>query len=91
VFAVTIKSSGGLSDTEIENMVKEGEVHAEEDKKKKENAELKNNADTIIYQTENQLREHKAKLQQPDIDRYARIDVTMYQSIPHCIYVCIAL
>jgi molecular chaperone DnaK len=59
---ITIQSSGGLSSAEIERMVREGEKFATEDKRKKELIEIKNQADSMIYQTEKSLTEHKAKL-----------------------------
>lgn len=59
---ITIKSSGGLSDAEIENMVKEAEAHAEKDKELKELAEARNDADMLIYSTEKSLNENKDKI-----------------------------
>ena len=46
---ITIKSSTGLSDEEIEKMVKEAEANAEADKKRKEEAELRNEADQLVF------------------------------------------
>jgi len=60
--AITIKSSSGLNDEEIENLVKEAESHAEEDKKKKEEIEQKNETDALIYQTEKSLKEYGEKI-----------------------------
>jgi molecular chaperone DnaK len=54
---ITITASSGLSDDEIDNMVKEAEAHAEEDKKAKESIEVKNQADSMIYNVEKQLKE----------------------------------
>ena len=59
---ITIKDSGGLSEEEIEKMVKDAEKHAESDKKKKEVAELRNQADSLIHATEKSLKEHDQKL-----------------------------
>ena len=59
---VEIKQSSGLSDDEIERMKKEGEAHAEEDKKKEELAKAKNEASTLVHQTEKTLKEHEDKL-----------------------------
>jgi molecular chaperone DnaK len=59
---VTITSSAGISDEDIEKMVKESEIHAEEDKKKREEAEIRNNADNIIYSTEKSMRQLGDKL-----------------------------
>ncbi|WP_295160960.1 molecular chaperone DnaK [uncultured Brachyspira sp.] len=64
---ITIASSSGLSEEEINRMVQDAEKHAEEDKKKKEEVESKNNADHMIYQTEKLLKENGDKL--PDSDK----------------------
>lgn len=66
---ITIKSSGGLTDSDIERMVNEAEDAREEDQKKKESIEIKNEADTMIYQTEKQLQEHKDKIPQNIVDQ----------------------
>ncbi|UCG20363.1 MAG: molecular chaperone DnaK [Deltaproteobacteria bacterium] len=55
--SIRITASSGLSEEEIEQAVKEAEMHAEEDKKKRELVEAKNHADSLIYQTEKTLRE----------------------------------
>ena len=59
---ITIKSDGGLSDADIENMRKDAEAHAENDKKLKELADLRNDADMLIYSTEKSLKDYDAKL-----------------------------
>jgi len=59
---ITIKDSGGLSEEEIEKMVKDAEKYAETDKKKKEVVELKNQADSLIHATEKSLKEHGSKI-----------------------------
>jgi molecular chaperone DnaK len=56
---VTITSSTGLTDTEIEKMRQEAEAHSEEDKKKKELVEARNDADNLIYTAERTLKEVK--------------------------------
>ena len=66
---IRIESSSGLSDTEIEQMVNDAELHAEEDKQKKEEAELRNRADSLIYSTEKSLKEYDDKI--PEADRTA--------------------
>lgn len=53
--SITIRSSGGLSDTDIDRMVKEAENLRESDKKKREVIDLKNESDTMIYNTDKQL------------------------------------
>ncbi len=58
---ITITSSGGLKDEDIDRMVKEAEAHAAEDKAKKEEIEIKNNADSLIYQAEKALKDFEGK------------------------------
>jgi molecular chaperone DnaK len=60
--SIEIKSSSGLSEQEVERMTKEAESHAAEDKKKREVVDLKNQADQLIYSTENTLKEHGDKV-----------------------------
>ena len=59
---ITITASSGLDETEINNMVKDAEAHAEEDKKKRESVETRNRADSFVYQTEKQIEENGDKL-----------------------------
>ena len=59
---VTIQSSGGLSDDQIEKMVREAEQYASADSARKEVIEAKNEADTLLYSADKNLSEHKAKL-----------------------------
>jgi molecular chaperone DnaK len=63
---ITITSSSGLSKDDISNMVREAESHADEDKHKKEEIEARNKADSLVYQTEKLLSEHRAKLADAD-------------------------
>ncbi|AFC71605.1 molecular chaperone DnaK [Rickettsia australis] len=63
---VTIQASGGLSDAEIEQMVKDAEQNADEDKKRKELIEAKNAADSLVYSTEKSLTEYGDKLSSED-------------------------
>jgi molecular chaperone DnaK len=63
---ITIKSSSGLSDEEIKRMQKEAEEHADEDKKKKEEADLRNEVDQLIFTTDKTLKETKGKLADSD-------------------------
>jgi len=60
--SIQITASSGLSDDEIEKMVKEAESHADEDKKKRELIETRNQADGLVYTTEKSLKEHADKL-----------------------------
>ncbi|KAI3726409.1 hypothetical protein L1987_66206 [Smallanthus sonchifolius] len=59
---ITIKSSGGLSEDEIQQMVKDAELHAQKDEERKVIMDLRNNADTNIYSMENSLNEYKDKI-----------------------------
>jgi len=63
---ITITASSGLSEDEIKKMVNEAESHTEEDKKRREEVETRNQADSLIYQTEKTLNEHKDKLSEGD-------------------------
>jgi len=63
---IQIQASGGLSDEEINKMVKDAEANKEVDKKKKETVEARNQADTIIHTTEKNLKEHGSKISDPD-------------------------
>ena len=59
---ITISASSGLSDDEIKKMVDEAKIHADDDKKLKESIDVKNRADSMIYQTEKQLKEYGDKI-----------------------------
>jgi molecular chaperone DnaK len=59
---IRIQASGGLSEGDIERMVKDAEAHAEEDKKRKAQVEAKNQAEALIHTTERALAEHGAKV-----------------------------
>merc|ERR1712113_839995 len=61
--SIQIKSSGGLSDSDIDRMVKEAEAAADADAEQKKVIEMKNEADNYIYNTEKQLQEHSARIQ----------------------------
>ena len=61
-----IKASSGLSDAEVDRMVKDAEAHAEEDKKQRELVEARNQADTMIHATEKSLREYGEKVSGAD-------------------------
>jgi len=60
---IRIQASGGLSEEDIEQMVKDAEAHAEEDKKRRELIDAKNQADSLIYSTEKALGEHGDKIE----------------------------
>ncbi|MBI3453353.1 MAG: Hsp70 family protein, partial [Rhodospirillales bacterium] len=59
---IRIQASGGLSEGEIQKMVKDAEAHASEDKKRRELIEAKNHADSLIHTTEKNLKEHGDKV-----------------------------
>ena len=59
---IQIQASGGLSDEEIEKMVKDAEANKEADKKKRESVDVRNQADTLIHSTEKNLKEHGTKV-----------------------------
>ncbi|MEE8563612.1 MAG: molecular chaperone DnaK [Alphaproteobacteria bacterium] len=63
---IRIQASGGLSDEEIESMVKDAEAHAEEDQKRREAAEHRNQAETLIHSTEKSLGEHGDKVSEEE-------------------------
>ncbi|MGA8818371.1 MAG: Hsp70 family protein, partial [Xanthobacteraceae bacterium] len=59
---IRIQASGGLSETDIQKMVKDAEAHAEEDKKRKAAVEAKNHAEALVHSTEKALSEHGSKV-----------------------------
>ncbi|MEQ1540499.1 MAG: molecular chaperone DnaK, partial [Sphingorhabdus sp.] len=59
---IKIQASGGLSDADIDQMVRDAEAFAEEDKKRREAAEARNNAESLVHTTEKQIEEHKDKV-----------------------------
>lgn len=63
---IQIQASGGLSDDEIQKMIKEAEANKEADKKKREEVDAKNHADSLIASTEQSLKEHGAKISEAD-------------------------
>ena len=65
---ITIQASGGLSDEDIEKMVRDAEEHAEEDKKRKDLVEAKNHAESLIHSTEKSMEEHGDKVDPTTIE-----------------------
>ncbi|MDP8244588.1 MAG: molecular chaperone DnaK [Candidatus Hinthialibacter antarcticus] len=63
---IRIEQSSGLSEDEIEKMVKDAELHADEDQKKKEEATVRNEADNLVYSTEKSLKEYGDKIEDAD-------------------------
>jgi len=59
---ITITASGGLSDAEIQQMMRDAESHAEEDKRRKEEADVRNNADNLVYSVERSLKDVDGKV-----------------------------
>jgi molecular chaperone DnaK len=64
---ITITSSSGLGENEIDQMVKDAEMHSDEDKKRREAIDMKNQADSMVYQTEKLLNENREKIPVADI------------------------
>ncbi len=74
---IKIQASGGLSDTDIDQMVKDAERFAEEDKKRRAAAEAKNNSESLIHTTERQLQEHGDKV---DAELKAEIEAAIAEN-----------
>ncbi|MEK3879349.1 molecular chaperone DnaK [Paenibacillus sp. FSL H8-0122] len=66
---ITITSSSGLSDAEVEQMMKDAELHAEEDRKRKELVEAKNGADQLVYSTDKVIKDLGDKVDASEIDK----------------------
>ncbi|MEX6430057.1 MAG: molecular chaperone DnaK [Ferrimicrobium sp.] len=67
--SITITGTTALSKEEIDQMMRDAEAHVEEDRQRKEEAEVRNNADTLVYQTEKLLAEQGDKLEGPERDK----------------------
>ncbi|UOY94059.1 molecular chaperone DnaK [Ectobacillus sp. JY-23] len=67
--AITIQSSSGLSDEEVERMVKEAEANAGADQKRKEEAELRNEADQLVFQTEKLVKDLEGKVDAAEVTK----------------------
>ena len=72
--SIRIEASSGLSEAEIKKMVKDADLHSAEDKKKREEADTKNRADQMVYETEKNLREYGDKL---DPDSKAKVEAAV--------------
>lgn len=66
---ITITSSSGLSDDEVERMMKDAEAHAEEDRKRKELVEVRNQADQLVYSVDKTIKDLGDKVDQAEIDK----------------------
>jgi molecular chaperone DnaK len=69
---VRVTASSGLNEQEIQRMVKDAELHAEEDRKRREVVQLKNQLDSLAYALEKTVNENKGKLEAPHIDEAER-------------------
>ncbi|AIM15659.1 molecular chaperone DnaK [Neobacillus sedimentimangrovi] len=78
---ITIKSSTGLSDEEIQKMVREAEENAEADKKRKEEAELRNEADQLVFTTEKTLKELEGKVDASEVAKANEAKDALKQAI----------
>src|ERR671927_1177494 len=68
---ITITASSGLAESEIEQMVQDAESHAEEDRRRREEADVRNNADNLVYSVERSMEDIDGKV---DVDERARIE-----------------
>jgi len=66
---ITITSSSGLTDEEIDRMMKDAEAHADEDRKRKELVEARNNADQLVYTVDKTLKDLEGKVDQGEVDK----------------------
>ncbi|MBD1371142.1 molecular chaperone DnaK [Hazenella sp. IB182357] len=66
---ITIQSSSGLTDEEIDKMVKDAEMHAEEDEKRKEEVEIRNNADQLIFTTDKTIKDLGDKVDEAEVEK----------------------
>lgn len=77
--SMRITAPNKLDNAEVERMRKDAETHADTDKKRKDDIETVNHADTLVYQTETQLKDFKGKVPQPEIDAIEAIVVELRQ------------
>ncbi len=78
---IKISGSSGLSDSEIEKMVKDAELHKEEDARKKEVIEARNHADSLAHQTQKSLDEHKTNLNENDANEIQNAISTLKECV----------
>jgi molecular chaperone DnaK len=71
--SVTITASTQMSDEEVDKLVKEAETHAQEDKQKREQVEVRNNADSLVFQVEKFLEDYKDKVPAEDIESLTKL------------------
>ena len=78
---IQIQASGGLSDQEIEKMVKDAEANKDADKKKRESVDVRNQADTLIHSTEKNLKEHGSKISDAEKKAIDDASTTLKESL----------
>ena len=66
---MTITGQSALNKDEINRMIRDADAHAEEDRERREEAETRNQGDTLVYQTERMVREHGARMSEDEKDR----------------------
>ncbi|MDQ6726430.1 MAG: Hsp70 family protein, partial [Actinomycetota bacterium] len=64
--SMTITGQSALNKNDINQMIRDAEAHAEEDRERKEEAETRNQGDTLVYQTERMIREHGERMSEPE-------------------------
>jgi molecular chaperone DnaK len=79
--AIKITSSSGLSDSEVERMVQEAEQYADDDKKRRESAELRNQAETLLYSTEKTMGELGDNLPEADKEKITAVSEQLRKSL----------
>lgn len=79
--SITIKSSSGLSEDEIKQMVREAEAHAEEDKRRKEQVEIRNQADSLAYQAEKTLNDLGDKVEAADREKVEKAKSELQEAL----------
>ena len=79
--AIKITSSSGLSDSEVERMVQEADQYADDDKKRRESAELRNQAETLLYSTEKTMGELGDKLPEADKEKITAVSEQLRKSL----------
>lgn len=79
--AIKITSSSGLSDSEVERMVQEAEQYADDDKKRRDSAELRNQAETLLYSTEKTMGELGEKLPEADKEKITAVSEQLRKSL----------
>jgi molecular chaperone DnaK len=80
--AITITSSSGLAKDEVERMVKDAQAHTDEDKKRRDEVEARNRADSLVYTTEKTLAENRDKLGAADVEPVERALEALKKALP---------